>query len=29
LVLLAMAGIVIYAALGLFSHLMLRRRDAA
>jgi NitT/TauT family transport system permease protein len=29
LVLLAMAGIAIYAALGLFSHLMLRRRDAA
>jgi NitT/TauT family transport system permease protein len=29
LVLLALAGIAIYAALGLFSHLMLRRRDAA
>jgi NitT/TauT family transport system permease protein len=29
LVLLGMAGVAIYAALGLFSHLMLRRRDAA
>ncbi len=29
LVLLALAGIAIYAALGLFSYLMLRRRDAA
>jgi NitT/TauT family transport system permease protein len=29
LVLLALAGIAIYAALGLLSHLMLRRRDAA
>ena len=29
LVLLGLAGIAIYAALGLFSHLMLRRRDAA